>query len=439
VSTPRENINFSTFYLHSINFIQKPRFFISIYLLLGFILFLTAPNYAFWDDMKFWHDWARYIYQHGIGQIYTDPECNYHPVWLMMLGAETWLKGEWVLEGKHILVAKSWPILFDVIGALGVFLLIKQREGKIWLPLVALLNLAYIYNSWIWFQVDSIYTVFSLFSLAFILRGQVKFALICLTLAINTKLQSIIFFPVFGLLLLPVLFMRPLLVASSLLLALIVQVAILAPFWKAGTLSQLWQVVTNAHHTWSFVSRNAFNLWYLFIPDPMQMSDGELLEMGLTYKQIGFCLFLIFSTVTLLPLTRRCLLWLRTKSMPNLFDAPLVMLSASSVTLVFFFFNTQMHERYSHPAILALFYYGALTRRWWLYGLCSVAYLLNLDQVLHYFADLSPTSVGDFYRLWNLTTGLTANQLPATLYLLVLGWSIWDLYKHQWSSSQTTN
>lgn len=441
MSTSNENINFIKPNPPTIYFINNLWFIIPIYLLLGCILFLTAPNSAYLGDMEFWQSWARYIHQYGIGQIYTDPSCNYHPIWLMILNAETWLRGEWLLEGNHILVAKSWPLFFDTLGALGVFLLIKQREGKAWLPLVALLNIAYIYNSWIWFQVDSIYTAFSLFALAFMLRGQVAVAFICLTLAINTKLQAIIFFPVFGLLLLPF-FKRPLLVASSLMLAVLVQGVILVPFWQAGTLPQLWQVVTNAHHTWPFVSMNAYNLWFLLVPDPRYTSDGKLLALGLTYKQVGFGLFLMFSTVTLLPLAHRCWLWLRTNSLPNLTDAPLVMLSASTVTLVFFFFNTEMHERYSHPAILALFYYGALTRRWWLYGGCSVAYVLNLDMIHNYFASLSPTShmtVGYFYWLWISNTGLTVYKLPAMLYMLVLGWSIWDLYRYQWTSFQTTD
>ena len=50
--------------------------------------------------------------------------------------------------------------------------------------------------------------------------------------------------------------------------------------------------------------------------------------------------------------------------------------------LGFFFFNTQMHERYSHPAMLMAFLYGILNKNYWIYGITSIAYFLNMEKTL---------------------------------------------------------
>jgi hypothetical protein len=61
------------------------------------------------------------------------------------------------------------------------------------------------------------------------------------------------------------------------------------------------------------------------------------------------------------------------------------MLSAAVISLSFFFFNTQMHERYSHPAMIFLFFYAAFSKQFGPYILVSIAYLLNMERILLYF------------------------------------------------------
>ena len=39
--------------------------------------------------------------------------------------------------------------------------------------------------------------------------------------------------------------------------------------------------------------------------------------------------------------------------------------------LLFFYFNTQMHERYSHPAIILLFAYGLVYKKYFIQQLCN--------------------------------------------------------------------
>jgi hypothetical protein len=57
----------------------------------------------------------------------------------------------------------------------------------------------------------------------------------------------------------------------------------------------------------------------------------------------------------------------------------LLWLTAATTAIVFFFVNTQMHERYSFPAIPMYFAYSLLTNRYSIFALTSVAHLMNVD------------------------------------------------------------
>ena len=65
-----------------------------------------------------------------------------------------------------------------------------------------------------------------------------------------------------------------------------------------------------------------------------------------------------------------------------------MLLSLGLIPLAFCFFNTQMHERYWHPALLLLGAHAILTRRYVLFGVFSLAYYLNVEGSLHYLGAL---------------------------------------------------
>ena len=63
----------------------------------------------------------------------------------------------------------------------------------------------------------------------------------------------------------------------------------------------------------------------------------------------------------------------------------LFFLSLTLVTLIFFYFNTEMHERYIHPAILFSAIYAILAKDYIMYILLSLAYTLNMAKVFPFF------------------------------------------------------
>jgi hypothetical protein len=76
-----------------------------------------------------------------------------------------------------------------------------------------------------------------------------------------------------------------------------------------------------------------------------------------------------------------------------------------------------MHERYAHSALIFFFIYGVKSSNYWLYGLTSLAYFLNLERVLNAIPFL------------HIQTFIFDQRLIAVIYLIVLIIGIWKLYQ----------
>ena len=268
---------------------------------------------------------------------------------------------------------------------------------------------------------DSVHSAFVVLSLIFVLKEQPLISLCFFVLALNTKLQSIIYLPVIGLLLLPHFIKSYHVLLKSLGVILVTQLIILIPFILADSLGGLWKVVVGAEGRHPMVSMNAFNFWYYFFDtdiNPAKVDDVTIFALGISYKAWGRALFFIFSTIALLPLLKHCIKWIKNKRLPDTTAYELVFLSAGLITIIFFYFNTQMHERYSHPAIILFFFYAVTSKRYLLYILCSLAYVFNMERVL---------KAWDFE---NYITTLIFNQdFIASIYGFIILASIYRLYK----------
>ena len=104
---------------------------------------------------------------------------------------------------------------------------------------------------------------------------------------------------------------------------------------------------------------NAYNFWLFFFPKDFMTTSDTLKFMGLTLKSWGLIMFFTLSLVALLPLLKSSLYKLLKKEGIALPQSKIFIIAAL-IALFFFFFNTQMHERYSHPAILFLAVYALL-------------------------------------------------------------------------------
>jgi hypothetical protein len=125
---------------------------------------------------------------------------------------------------------------------------------------------------------------------------------------------------------------------------------------------------------------NAYNMWYFFIENPRETSDSyKFLEI--TYKSWGLLLFFVTSFFALLHFIKPLFLKLF-KKIDIEYSHKKVIISCALIHLLFFFFNTQMHERYAHPAFIFLALYAMLYHRPVVFILGSIAYFLNIEGVL---------------------------------------------------------
>ncbi len=403
------------------------------YLFLLFtLLLLLVPRAAHESDMSYWMTWAKDIFRHGLGNAYRSPGNNYNPLYHYILWGYGQLMGspEKLIYNRYWL--KAFTLVFDFAGALWAASLVRERERRFGLALLLLFNIGYLYNTLVWTQVDAIYSVFAFGAVLLGARGRAVGSALCFVLALAAKTQAIIFLPPLLLLWLPVWWHRPRRAALSLGAATLLGLLVLAPFIWGGDKNYLPRIIEinlTAAELYPVVSMNAYNFWYLLQPHGELLHVPDHLLVGpLSYHNWGLLFFCGASALALLPLL---LLALRRLRQPAGLGGDVkargaelpadelarVLLSCGLIPLVFSYFNTQMHERYWHAALLLLAGYGFLRRAYGPYVLVSVAYFLNLEAVLR------------FLQLRNYKVLVFQPWFVAVLFGLAIGLSLWQLYR----------
>lgn len=351
----------------------------------GLVLHWLTPNTFHGWDSYCWMNWASAVFHMGLQGVYTVWN-EYLPLFQYLLKVYVLFLPEPEMIGAKIQYFKLFSLLFHLMG--GYFLLlIVQKHLSIKHPLLKMLlylfNLGILYNGLVWGQVDIILSFFVLLAYYFILEKKISLALVSMVAAINFKIQAIVFFPPAGLLLLPMMIqgfkLRNLF--KWIVAPLLFQIVILIPFIIGGTLPAAWAAVTDSFSRYQFISMNAFNFWYLLFPS-LTIEDPDTLEyLGITYKHWGVLLFCASSLLALWPLLKNLwIFWRKDIVVPVSVEKTLLIFSV--IPFLFFYFNTEMHERYAHPGLLFLMGYGIRTGRFFLPLLASWAYFFNLEAVM---------------------------------------------------------
>lgn len=357
----------------------KPYHFF-LFFLLSYIAFcFVVPDSGY--DKYFWISWSKAIVEHGLGNIYSNPEVNNFPLLLYLLKVFTLFFSANSIDVFSINYLKCFVIIFDFATLAVVVSLFKKNNINLLLCLVFVFNPAFWYNTVIWGQVDSVHTFFVFVSVLLAINKKSLPALIFMLLAVNTKLQAVVFLPV----LLMIVFNterteKQQSYTESILSVIIlagIQLIIFLPFIVSGNFSQtIHSLINSSVDFYPTLSRNAYNLWYLFFADPLNTSDQ--ITFLLPLKLWGIILFVLFYALVVF-------IFLKSKK-----GLAKIFLVFALLSLGFFFFNTQMHERYVHPVVLFAGLYAIFSKRYLVFIISSVAYLLNLEavmQLLSYFDD----------------------------------------------------
>lgn len=373
-------------------------------------------------DREYWKNWAIHIFNYGLTNAYGESTNNYMPFIQYVLYAYT--KFEGTIEGieKHTYYLKFVSLAFDFLGCWFIYKFINKRIAFLSVLLICMLNIGYVYNSFVWNQYDGVLSTLNFIAAYYALKGKLTRSLIFYTIAFNMKVQAVVLLPVIG-----IFYLYNILnkrswkaVVWPIVGVVITQVIFLIPFlFKEGGVGMVLNVITGSVGMYPKVSMNAFNIWYFLLPgkDLMQTLDTDIYIAGMTCKTVGLLLFFIVSAIALFPMLKQLLFKIKGKS-EELIAADKLLLICGIIYLAFFFFNTQMHERYSHPAMIFFAAYGFYKKNYLLFIMFTFAYYLNMEYVLQWLH--TPFIVR-----------LTSAELVATLYAIILVYSMVLLYRNK--------
>ncbi len=390
---------------------------------LGFLFVLPDAGY----DKYFWITWTQDILNNGLGNVYLNEQVNNQPLILFLLKVFSLFQHNADAVG---LISVNWlkalVLPFDFLTLTAVIHILRRTGKPMMGFFVFFLNPAFWYNTVIWGQVDTIHTFFALAALVYAERGHWKWSLVLMLIAINFKLQAVIFLPLVLILCLPFIRHRGWRFLAFHLLAIAgIQVLILLPFALSGNLVEtVHALFSRSVDRYPTLSRNAYNLWYYLVNDPFHFSDARTV-FHVPLKYWGMAMFFSASGMVLLPLflavnNRAFENLKRNERLGTIFQV------AALVTLAFFLFNTQMHERYIHPAVLFSGLFMILTHRPLVFMFVSVGYLLNMEAVMQ------------FLRYYDGLIGLRIDygnylifspEFIATIFMVAFLWGSFEFYR----------
>jgi len=360
-----------------------------IYLPFLVLLFLSITKSGFGLDVDCWVKWAKFSLENGFRNTYKSGT-DYLPILHYLLNIFSRLQGNASNIAANIHYFKVITILFEFGSTLILFKLLNDKFKDVYksilYSLFYLLNFAILYNSMIWNQVDGILTFFAFCSIIAAYYKKSIIAIVSFVFAINMKPQAIIFLPILILLLIPII--REQKYKKNILLfvtPLVFQTLILLPFILAGDVGRIWSNLTNYVDRFPCISMNAYNFWHLitFSNDSLSNMKDTIKFAGISYKNWGMILFMISSFISLFWIIKPTLLSFFKKMEINI-SLRKLLISTGLICLLFFYFNTQMHERYPHPAIIFIASYSLLYKRPLPFIFITIAYFLNLESALGY-------------------------------------------------------
>ncbi len=361
----------------------------------AFILFVFeavfSPSFSQWRDMDAFCNWSRFIMDHGIGNIYKINEvdelhtCNYPPLICYPLFVWGKIQGNGYNICTYLRFLKLFGLLADFIAALVLVKMLRNNAKEIILFLLLVANPVFIYNSYCWGQVDGILAMLVFLSFVLMVQKKPLWSVALFTMAFNFKVHAIIFLP--PLVLLWYYVMHKEITVKSVLLAIIVllgtETLIFLPFIIAGQTANAIRSFTSSVNFYPLITYNADNLWYFFF-DSDDMYNDKRKWFGITYQNWGLLMFALSSFVALFPLFVSCISKFLKKSIYHP-DMPSLYIAFALISILFFYLNTQMHERFGHTAIIFVAAFSFSTKRYWPFIIICLAYFGNMEGILHFF------------------------------------------------------
>jgi hypothetical protein len=189
---------------------------------------------------------------------------------------------------------------------------------------------------------------------------------------------------------------------------------------RTGTVNFFPYLAPSANSFWRwFIPGNQGVNNQVFINGRMEDMLDTQLFMGMTYHNWGLLLFCIFSLLALYPLLKQVFtaLFRRERFIPAEHLSG-ILLTSALLNLCFYFFNTQMHSRYSHYALIFIAAWSVINKEYLIFILFSGAEVLSQEH------DLRSLKLGAFYDHFLLFNA----YFITTLYFATIACLFFKLY-----------
>ncbi|WIM40679.1 hypothetical protein PO903_07340 [Paenibacillus sp. PK4536] len=381
---------------------------------LGLRLWLGSRYAGFMSDQNLFVQWMNALRQYGLGTVYIhDPNINYPPLFLLfMQGYAAFLHGFGITIQAGQLSFKSLLIVLDLVAGIAVFgwSLGKEKAIVRWgLLCLFVLNPALIVNSSIWGQVDILNGMLMAGALLTFLASPILSGILFF-LALLTKLQAIVIAPVFGLYLLKSLWQRNIKPLIHMTIGAVIPVIGVAIYFASygGLQAMLKSAYMSAVGLYTQVTLNALNIWFYVVGTVPTTSDTAKLWNIISLRNLGFILLLLAVIYTGIYLWK-C----------RTITTAILLKAGAWISFAFFMLPTEIHERYSIPALILILLVTMLDRKW-----IAIACIL---------------SVTITYNLW----GVLTSNLPQLsgivvvwIHIFILLWIGWLMYRDMRSTSR---
>jgi Gpi18-like mannosyltransferase len=379
---------------------------LAIALLVSFIIRMYLSQFeGHGYDISLFKTWSRGVYYTGFAHFYNGIGSDYPPFYIYILWAigtfyKSFISFSFDIDSPIFSILLKMPaILADIATALLIFLIVR-KYGSFRLAFISMISYAFnpaiIYDSAIWGQVDSVYTLFFMLALMLFVSGKQMLSGVSMALAILTKPQSLVLVPFFALVMIKK--KSPLTLAKIISVSFAAFVIVALPFYLDTSILDLFKLYFTSYIQYPYNSLNAFNFWAfggLFQPDNTQF-------LFMTYRMWGYLMFgLIFMYVSHFVLKNK--------------DDKSIYIASAILFFAFFMVLTRIHERYLFPMFAPLAVAMTLDRRFsYVYVIATFTFLFNLHYVLEEYKTGIAFPYGDL--LIPVTAGINIVLLIYTIY-----------------------
>lgn len=311
------------------------------------------------SDQQLFVDWMEQVRQRGLASVYIEgSNINYPPIFLLLMDLYRSVVGWFgIVPAAGELSFKGVLIVLDLIllaAAVPLTHSMGRTRSRFFVLALLALNPALIFGSASWGQVDMLHSMLMSATLL-VLPNLPLLAGVLFALALLSKFQAVTLLAVLGIYFLRRLAdrhgIRPLALFAAGFAGIL---GITAVFFAraSGLQAMVKGAYLSAVGMYPQVTMNAMNIWYYFIGTSPTTPDTTRLFGTLTLRSAGFLLLALFVAFAAVYLWKSRL------------DASSLLKSAALVNFAFFMLPTEIHERYSVPALVMSIFVCLYDRRW---------------------------------------------------------------------------